>query len=154
MAFSRSMFGYDKEDVDRKLQEIKDDAERNRRELAAAQARVAELEAHAEEDRVMIAALRRQRSQTETDVYTFTTPLVIMVGPSHSLSMIASLMDDIENLPHFTADSRVFKDGFYRVNGQTSDADAVVQWHQRRSDVRAVTRKGDAIQVVPKGKFT
>ena len=150
MGFGRAVLGYPRAEVEQRLAALQEEVERERRELESAAARIAEMEARAEEREVAIAALRRQRAQVEGH-FANTNPVVVMIGPVAALQPLVELIDDLEEAPGLSIQFRIFRDGFYRVDGYASDAAALRQWFEVHPRVRSAVFENGALYIAPKG---
>lgn len=77
--------------------------------------------------------------------------VTLMMGPTDSLTSITRLIDALDGCPHLMAHFRVFRDGFYRIDGTAVDMDRLVSWLNRLPDVRETVVEGESVHIVPRG---
>ncbi|MHB1684823.1 MAG: hypothetical protein ACYCYO_18685 [Bacilli bacterium] len=152
MSLSTSVFGYRRTEVDRTIASLKDDSARMKAELERSRARIEQLQGDLEEYKVTVATLRRQRVDTPQGADAAVKPLTLMIGPTDTLGIIVTLVEDIETSPEMMIRFRVFRDGFYRIDGYTKDYTSMIAKLQNRSDIRSLTVNGETLHIMPKGK--
>jgi hypothetical protein len=150
----RELFGYSRAEVKRRIKTFEAQISDATSALEAARQEIARLEARVEEQEVIIAALRRKIIEvSDGSGNGLTEPIEILIGPVNVLGSIAGLIDDLEAMPHLTPKFRVYRDGFYRVDGTTDNILAVVRWLEAHSETGDVVVQDDAIHVLPKGRM-
>ena len=77
-------------------------------------------------------------------------PLIILVGPCAGIASIDGLIREIDEAPHLEVGFRLFRDGFYRVDGHTDDRTEVGTWLSARTGVQSVVDDGTALHVRPR----
>jgi hypothetical protein len=147
---SRQLFGYSKSVVDARLKSLRKELENTQQRLQQVQAQLAKAEAEREELAITVAAMRRQHIQVAAGTGPG-DPVTVVVGPTDSLGMITGLIDALEGSPHLSVQFRVFRDGFYRVDGQAHDRIKFIGWLRAQSAVRDVVVDEELVHVSPLG---
>lgn len=76
-------------------------------------------------------------------------PVVLLVGPCAGIASIGDLIVDLESSPHLRVSFRLFRDGFYRVDGHAADRVQLGEWLGARRDVQSVVDDASALHVRP-----
>ncbi len=76
-------------------------------------------------------------------------PVVVLVGPCTGIASIGDLIVDLESSPHLRVSFRLFRDGFYRVDGHAADRVQLGEWLGARRDVQSVVDDASALHVRP-----
>ena len=77
-------------------------------------------------------------------------PVMILVGPCAGIASIDGLIREIDEAPHLEVGFRLFRDGFYRVDGQTDDRSDVGTWLSAQASVQSVVDDGTTLHVRPR----
>ncbi len=148
--FERQFFGYAKSSVDEKMKICEQklaDAEQQVSELTV---RLAKAESQKEELAITVAAMRRQHIQS-VSMSGAGESITVIVGPTDSIGHITGLIDALEGSPHLAVRFRVFRDGFYRVDGQAHDRNKLIGWLRAHSLVRNIAVDQELVHVSPRG---
>lgn len=148
--FETQLFGYSRSSVDRRIRGMQQEVEELTRQVADLRAKLSKAESSKEELSIALAAMRRQHIQVATQSGV-SEPVTVMVGPTDSLGVITGIIDFLEGSPHLQVQFRVFRDGFYRVEGQAHDRGKLIGWLRSQSDVRDLSVDQEMIHIVPRG---
>ena len=151
MTFRRQLFGYNRNDVKKRLKLCENELHDSVARLEAANARIAGLEADIEEYKITVDSVRRQLAQASTTAGA--EPIALMIGPTDNLAVISALVDGLEAMTSLTPQFRVYRDGFYRLDGVTTNRLGVIDWLRSHLDVAVVDDRGDALFVQPRGRL-
>jgi regulator of replication initiation timing len=150
------LFGYRRVRVNRKikslersLQEALADSEQLQKSVQDLSLELKSLRAEKEEYRTAVMSLKRQQMDVVSEERP-TVPMTVMVGPTDTVALIAHLMEALDNCPHLTVRFRLFRDGYYRVDGVTTDPVSLLSWLQKRPEVQVLDRDKGTIHVVPR----
>lgn len=148
--FGTALLGYDKVSVSQRVGDMEKDLGEATQEIERLQAQLAQANANNEALNATVAAMRRQQIQAlmGSDA---TTPVTVLVGPTDSLGVIAGLIDALEGSTYFTPQFRVFRDGFYRVDGRAHDRAKLIEWLRGQSSVHDIAVDEETLHVVPGG---
>ncbi|MCY0896520.1 MAG: hypothetical protein OWS03_09560 [Alicyclobacillaceae bacterium] len=147
--FGRQWLGFRREVVLRELAAYEQEMADLRAKLAEAEQRWQRAEAEREELSLTLAAMRRQQLQPLSSGSASMQPAIVLVGPTDVLGPITLVVDALESSPHFTPRFRVFRDGFYRVDGETADRTKLIDWLRALPEVRETRQDQETIHVVP-----
>lgn len=148
--FDVRLFGYERSAVNDRLAELERELQDSKSEAGRLRARLSQAESQKEELSVTVAAMRRQQIQMVSRSG-MGEPVSVIVGPADSLGLITGLIDALEGSPHFSAQFRVFRDGFYRVDGQAHDRANLLGWLKGQTGVRDVSADEETLHVLPRG---
>ena len=148
--FGTALFGYDKISVSQRMAEMEKELEEATKEIEQLRAQLARTEARNEELNATVAAMRRQQIQVLTG-NDDAAPVTVLVGPTDSLGVITGLIDALEGSPHLMVQFRIFRDGFYRIDGRAHDRAKLVEWLRSQSAVRNIAVDQETLHVVPRG---
>lgn len=149
-SFSKQLFGYSLKDVDARVKQLQQSYEEARDEVEDLTNKLARLESQKEELAITVAAMRRQQIHVSSREGAG-EPVTVLVGPTDSISGIANLIDALEGSPHLAVRFRVFRDGFYRVDGEAHDRTKLLGWLRAQSDVRELSIDQETVHVSPRG---
>jgi hypothetical protein len=152
--FGRQWLGFRREVVLREVAAYEQEIADLRAKLEEAEQRWKRAEAEREELSLTMAAMRRQQLHRPSSADTLLQPVIVLVGPTDVLGPITLVVDALESSPHFTPRFRVFRDGFYRVDGETADRTKLVDWLCALPDVRETHLEQETIHVVPGTRAT
>lgn len=148
--FATALLGYDKVSVSQRVGDMEKQLNDATQEIGRLRVQLAQAEANSEALNATVAAMRRQQIQVLTGGDA-TAPVTVLVGPTDSLGVIAGLIDALEGSTHFSPQFRVFRDGFYRVDGRTHDRMKLVAWLRSQSSVHDIAVDDETLHVVPGG---
>ena len=150
MAYGFQLFGYRRKKVDRRVSQLEESVKQAQLHATDLANQLKALRAENEELQTSLASMRRLHvhlaSQSEHP-----EAVMVMVGPTDTLSPIVRLIDAIDEYPDFSIRFRFFRDGFYRVDGFVQDKKRLLEWLQSSADVHQITVEEETIHVVPKG---
>lgn len=76
--------------------------------------------------------------------------VVVLVGPCEGLMSVSSLTEVLEEAPNLEVHFRLFKDGFFRADGVSTDIEDLAKWLSGRDEVQSVAIEANVIHVVPR----
>ncbi len=150
--FAKQLFGFEKSAVYRVLDELETEIAELAEKVESLGDQLKESTAQREELSLTIAAMRRQHIQMFAQKDGNVEPVTVMIGPTRTLGDITGLIDSMEGCPHLIPKFRVFRDGFYRVDGSAVDKDRLITWLHSLSDVRDTIVEGETLHVLPRGE--
>lgn len=148
--FGSQLFGYEKRAVDQKIRSLQMELDAASEKVLDLEGQLSLMEAQKDELTVTVAAMRRQQIQV-TRAADSSEAVTVMVGPTDVLGVIAGLIDSLDGSPHLSVGFRMFRDGFYRVDGRAHDKDKLISWLRSQSAVRDVVVDQETLHVFPKG---
>ncbi len=148
--FERQFFGYAKSSVDESMKICEQKLADAEQQVSELKIRLANAESQKEELAITVAAMRRLHVQT-VSLSGSGESITIIVGPTDSIGHIAGLIDALEGSPQLEVKFRVFRDGFYRVDGQAHDRDKLIGWLRAQSLVRDIAVDHELVHVSPRG---
>lgn len=150
--FGKQLFGFEKTAVYRVLDELETEIAELTAKVDSLGDQLKESTAQREELSLTIAAMRRQHIQMFAQKDGNVEPITVMIGPARALGDITGLIDSMEGCPHLIPKFRVFRDGFYRVDGSAVDKSRLITWLHSLAEVRDTIVEGETLHVLPRGE--
>lgn len=148
--FERQFFGYARSSVNESMKICEQKLADAEQQVSELKIRLANAESQKEELAITVAAMRRQHIQS-VSLSGAGESITVVVGPTDSIGRITGLIDALEGSPHLAVRFRVFRDGFYRVDGQAHDRDKLIGWLRAQSLVRDIAVDHELVHVSPRG---
>lgn len=139
MPFNRELFGYARDEVDQELSRLSSAQEHLQRDFTHLQGRLRAVEADRETQRLVLAELRRTAYRLSQHGDIPQEPVLIMVGPVHSFRAILDFSETVETLSFLAIRFRLFRDGYFRLDGHVTHLGSLLEWLRERPEVHSVT---------------
>ncbi len=148
MKFETQLFGYHRSKVNRKFQQMQNELLEVSQQLQTLTKKLESSDRERNELGALVAAMKQHNVETVNQLISHSS-LVILVGPSDSIASLAKVIDLLEHVPNLTISFRIFRDGFYRVDGQSEKINQIASWLKLQEDVHEVEINGETIHVIP-----
>lgn len=148
VVFDRQLFGYKRTQVNRRLQQMKQELSEAMQQIENLSAKVLKAEEERDLLTATVYAMRRQQFNAVTPSNSEES-IIILIGPSDSLAPIMNLIDHLERAPNLKIAFRVFRDGFYRIDSRCSNMREFIAWLKLQDHIRHVEVDGETIHVIP-----